>query len=236
MFRLPEPSIGTTALIVAILAVAAFLWVQSERIALENRVGLKEELAAIDASRALVIDETDWVVGDPDASVVLVEYFDLECPFCKSYNDRRPYIENRFKERGVAFVSRHFPLQYLHKQALEEAVALECVGMLKGPEAFFTYRDAIYGHSEGDDTLDLSLLPHFAELLGIPQNDFAACVAGEEAKGRVSEDMMVGARVGVYGTPSLLLYKDGRYQHTITGGSFIGWRNVEVALESLLKE
>jgi protein-disulfide isomerase len=221
---------------IAIVLVLGALWAFGQHSALENRLGLKSELDAIRESQRLVIDETDQVVGNPTAKVAVVEYFDLECPYCKQYQERRPYFEGRFKDRDVVFVSRHFPLEYLHKQAPEEAIALECAAMLKGPDGFFPFRDMVYANTEGDDTLDLARLSEFAALLKIPEEDFKTCRESEEAARRVSDDIVNGAIVGIYSTPSFALYKNGEYQYTITGGSSIGWLNMEAAIEHLLTE
>ncbi len=224
------------AIALAIVLVLGALWALGQQGALKNRLGLKSEIEAIHATQRLVIDESDHVIGDPSSKVAVVEYFDLECPYCKQYHERRAYFESRFKDRGVAFVSRHFPLEYLHKQAPEEAIALECAGVLNGPGGFFPYRDMVYANTKGEDTLDLALLPQFAERLGIIKEDFAACRESDEVKRRVSEDIISGAVVGIFSTPSFALYKDGEYQYTIASGSSIGWRNLEVAIESLLRE
>lgn len=220
----------------AIVVALGLLWSFGEYRALENRLDLKAELESIDALRALTLEENDFVEGDPTARVVVVEYADLECPYCKQFNEEWSYSKSRIAEKGVAFVFKHFPLDYLHTQAVDEAIALECAGILKGPGGFFPYRDMIYANTEGEDTLDLALLPKFAEVLGIDAEDFSTCRSGSEAVGRVSEDIVSGAILGVYSTPSFALYKDGAFQYTITSGSAIGWRNLEVAIESLLAE
>jgi len=224
------------AITASIMLVLVLLWGVSEHRALENRLDLKSEIEANESVRALKLDASDFIVGDPAARVVVVEYADLECPYCKQFNEEWAPLKDRLTEKGVAFVFRHFPLDYLHKQAVEEAIALECIGMLKGSQGFFPYRDMIYANTEGEDTLDLALLPIFAEKIGISAEDFGACRAGDEAAKGVSADIVGGALLGIYSTPSFVLYKDGVFQYVITTGSSIGWRNLEVAIESLLAE
>lgn len=236
MLQISSKNRLTSLLLAGLTVVVCILWFVGDQIAAHNRFVLKSEIEAIETHRTLDAREEEFLVGPQDARVVVVEYSDLECPYCKLLNARMPYFQARYKEQSVAFAFRHFPLEHLHKQAPEEAIALECVGILKGPEAFFRFRDMVYANTEGNDTLDLALLPRFAEDLGITKEDFTACRESDEAKRRVNEDIMSGSVLGIYSTPSLALYKDGVFQYVIKGGSPIGWRNLETGIDSLLKK
>lgn len=94
---------------------------------------------------APAITETDHILGDTKtAQVTIIEYSDFECPFCKAYHATVKKIVEE-SNGNVAWVYRHYPLTQLHANALEKAVASECITKLKGNEAFWKYADLLFG-------------------------------------------------------------------------------------------
>src|SRR3989344_533240 len=71
------------------------------------------------------IDDTDHIRGDKNAPVKIIEYSDLECPFCKRFHPTLQQAVDEYKGK-VAWVYRHFPLDALHSKADKEAEAAEC--------------------------------------------------------------------------------------------------------------
>src|SRR3989344_3149438 len=79
------------------------------------------------------VSSSDHILGNPDADVIIVEYSDTECPFCKQFHSTlRRVIEEYGKEGRVAWVYRHFPIDSLHPKARKESEALECANELGG--------------------------------------------------------------------------------------------------------
>lgn len=71
--------------------------------------------------------ETDWVLGNREAKVQVIEYSDLQCPACKFYNGVGQEIVSRLGD-NVGFAYRHFPLKQIHKNAVIAAQAAEAAG------------------------------------------------------------------------------------------------------------
>lgn len=68
------------------------------------------------------------IKGDPDAPVVIVEYSDFQCPFCRRwYTDVLPELEGRIGAE-IALAFAHFPLSQIHPNAEAAHVAAECAG------------------------------------------------------------------------------------------------------------
>ncbi|MDQ5961639.1 MAG: hypothetical protein QG669_31 [Patescibacteria group bacterium] len=80
----------------------------------------------------------DRYLGNINADVVIIEYSDIDCPFCKRFH---PTMERIAQEYGskIAWVYRHFPLDSLHPEARTKAEATECVAQLAGNEVFWKY-------------------------------------------------------------------------------------------------
>src|SRR3990167_11001996 len=62
------------------------------------------------------LSASDWVTGNRDASVVVIEYGDFQCPACGAYHPILKQLKSEFGDR-VAFVYRHFPLRSIHQNA-----------------------------------------------------------------------------------------------------------------------
>ena len=92
--------------------------------------------------RAVTAD--DHILGDINtAKLVIVEYSDLECPFCKAFHSTMHQVMDENKGE-IAWVYRHFPLTQIHPKAMQAALASECAWDQGGNEAFWKYADKVF--------------------------------------------------------------------------------------------
>ncbi|MBI1833580.1 MAG: thioredoxin domain-containing protein [Candidatus Andersenbacteria bacterium] len=75
-----------------------------------------------------VIDDTDHARGPAGARITMLEYSDIECPYCQQFH---PTLERVMEEypNDVRWVYRHFPLEQIHPHAREAANATECAAV-----------------------------------------------------------------------------------------------------------
>lgn len=74
------------------------------------------------------VSDSDWIKGNKNAKVVIVEYSDFQCPACAFYYPLvRQLLEDYDINSNIAFVYRHFPLP-IHKYAKLAARATEAAG------------------------------------------------------------------------------------------------------------
>ena len=85
--------------------------------------------------------EGDHIIGNPNANIVIVEFSDLECPYCKRFSGTMKDIVASSNGQ-VAWIYRHW---IVHTGALAKAGAAECVAKLKGNDAFWKYTDLVFG-------------------------------------------------------------------------------------------
>jgi|SRR6185436_4627347 len=113
------------------------------------------------------ITPSDHSIGSLDADVVIVEYSDTECPFCKTIH---PVLHEIVKQYGgkVAWVYRHFPLDSIHPKTRKEAEATECAAELGGNEVFWAYLDKIFENTPANNGLDPRLLAIYFDELKVP--------------------------------------------------------------------
>ena len=102
-----------------------------------------DRVGAVEVDIPAVSDQ-DHILGNLNAPVKLIEYSDLQCPFCGRFH---PTMQRVVKEYGdqVAWVYRHFPLESIHPNARPLANASECAANLGGNDSFWKFVDAVFG-------------------------------------------------------------------------------------------
>lgn len=166
----------------------------------------------------VTIKSDDHIFGNPSAPVVIVEYSDLECPFCKIFHaTMRQVMDEYGKDGKVAWVYRHFPLAQLHPKAPAEAVASECVAKLGGETAFWTFINKIFEVTPANNGLDHSLLPGFAKEAGVDEAAFNKCFQNAETTDLVSADYNDAVAAGGQGTPYSVVVVNGKGAAVISG-------------------
>ena len=115
----------------------------------------------------------DHVRGDKGAKITLLEYSDLECPFCKKFHETMNLV-TKANEGKINWIYRHFPLDGLHKKARPEAEASECAA---DQGKFWEFIDLVFQRTPSNDGLDLSTLPTIAKDAGVKDiQKFNKCV------------------------------------------------------------
>ena len=137
------------------------------------------------------------VRGAPGGRIVIVEFSDFQCPFCRSAVDHVNRVLAAYPQ-DVQLVYRHFPLDALHPMARLAAQASECAG---AAGRFWAYHDRLFAET----TFSAQRLTDIARDVGIDVGGFERCLDGDWARGRVVEDVEAGRRVGVSGTPTFFV-------------------------------
>jgi protein-disulfide isomerase len=135
------------------------------------------------------VGEDDHVLGD---GPLVVEYADLECPYCAKANLLLTGLP-------VRRVFRHFPIVSKHPRARVLAQALEAAG-LQG--RFWEMHGSLLG-DQGH--LDDPHLWERCERLGLDVRRFDADRRSDAVAERVERDFRSGVRAGVMTTPTLFV-------------------------------
>ncbi|WP_449385600.1 DsbA family protein [Cellulomonas soli] len=137
------------------------------------------------------------VSGEPDAPVTVVEFGDLECPYCRA---AAPVLRRLVQgsDGQVRLVWRHFPLFEVHPHALTAALAAEAAAE---HGLFWAMHDRLFAHQ--DRLTDADLRGH-ARALGLDPDQVAGDGAQRHAPA-VEADYLAGLAAGVRATPTLLV-------------------------------
>lgn len=189
------------AIIAGFAMVAAAVYFSNQTAAPDDTTGRTTDTAA--PARIAPINGDDHVRGNPNAPIVIIEYSDFDCPFCKQFHATMQQVMNEYGPSGkVAWVYRHFPLEQLHPSAPFIARASECVAKLSDdPEAFWTFADLVFNERGINDLTDTTALPSYAVAAGVDQAAYEACVLSGETQELVTEDTTGALNAGVRGTP-----------------------------------
>lgn len=159
------------------------------------------------------ITKDDHIRGDRNAQIALIEYSDLECPFCKRFHPTAQQVVDTYKGK-VMWVYRHFPLDQIHSKARKEAEATECAFEQAGENGFWKLADKIYEVTPSNNGLNADEIPTLAAQVGLNQASLKTCWDSEKYKAKVDAQYQGGVKAGVNGTPGniLLNVKTGKKQ------------------------
>lgn len=159
----------------------------------------EEVLTEEQAREILAIKEDDWVLGNRDAEIYIVEYSDTTCPHCQNFHVTMNQIVEEYQGE-VAWVYRNFPV--LQGANTRQTEALECAGLLAGNDGFWEYTNALYEiPKEQQRRVTNDDLPQLASEIGLDVTAFNECLDSGETKLLVTADFQEARTLGGNGTP-----------------------------------
>ncbi len=184
------------------------------------------------ASNIKPVDKTDYIKGNPNAPILIVEYSDYDCPFCKIFHETMNQIMNEYGVDGkVAWVYRQFPIAQLHPNSPRISEAALCVGDVAGNDAMWKFSDLVFGERNANEPTNVTRLPEYAETAGASKDDFMKCLESGKMTSRVADSIAEGASAGIQGTPQSFVLV-GNQQAPIEGAQ--PYEVVKQIVENLL--
>ena len=180
------------------------------------------------------VSADDHILGNPNAKVIIVEYSDFECPFCKDFHNTMHTIIDEYGPSGdVAWVYRHFPITQLHSKSIKEAEASECAAELGGNKGFWSFEDKIFEITPSNNGLDLDQLPTIAMDIGLDPVAFKSCLDSGRYTSKVQKQLDEVTAAGGRGTPHSVIFV-GDQQASIEGAQPI--KAMRRVIETLLNK
>ena len=149
---------------------------------------------------ARVTNLKGYVLGRPDAPLTMVEFTDLQCPFCRQFaiTSFEEIKKNWIDTGKLRYISRDFPLDF-HAQAMPAARAARCAGE---QGKFWELRMALMKNA---NLLTADYIAKAAADLKIEPKAFAACSASNKYDAEIQAELQEGAKLGVGGTPTFII-------------------------------
>ncbi len=208
---LPTIALIAAVVVVALIAVAVL-------VVLDQNTGSSQ--AEPDAASA------DRSYGAEDAPVVVAEWADFQCPYCKQFAiGAEKQLKQDYADQGqVRFVFRHFP--FIGEESIWAAEASECAN---AQNRFWDYHDKLFEEQAGENQGAFSRdnLKRFASELGLDTTQFSACLDSGQYNTRVQDEFNEAQRLRINSTPTILV--DGQL---IQNGS--NYQVLQAAVEAAL--
>ena len=142
----------------------------------------------------ITVNDNDRIKGNKDAPITIVEFSDIQCPFCARFHPTMEQAVRDYPDK-VRWVYKHFPLDSIHPYARKASEASECAG---DQNKFWEYLGKLF---DNQSQINQSYLNQLAGEMGLDQGKFDSCLADGKYTQKVNDDYQEGLKYGVRGTP-----------------------------------
>ena len=146
------------------------------------------------------------VKGSPEAQVVVAEYSDFECPYCKTFaqGPMEQLADEYIRDGRVRFEFKHYPLPQHNPSATQAALAAECAA---DQGRFWDMHDYLFQEAgkQGTNTFSLNRLQNMADQLGLDTAAFNSCLSNQTHIQTVQGHIREGQDSFVNATPTVIV-------------------------------
>lgn len=186
--------------------------------------------ARIEAAALRALFDGAYRLGSTDAAIVVIEFTDFQCPYCRRFHEGVfRELRQRYVDAGVVqYVVRDFPLRS-HRHAFPAATAAHCAA---AQGRYWEMSDRLFANQA---RLDAALYPVLAREAGLAAAEFEECMKSPAARRAVNHSLTVGMRLGIGGTPTLLLGRmdNGALEIVRTAAGVPDFELLEMEIEML---
>jgi protein-disulfide isomerase len=137
-------------------------------------------------------------LGPDDAKIVIVEFSDFQCPFCRKFHaETYQSLLDAYKGK-IRFVYRNLPLTSIHPNAMPAAIASLCA---KDQNAYWDFNERLFTN----DTLDEATYIKYATDLKLNVDTFTKCLTSGSHDAEIKADMDFSLNLGVQSTPTFFV-------------------------------
>lgn len=138
------------------------------------------------------------IVGNPKGDVTLVEFYDLNCPFCrKAAADLKDIVA---KDKALKLVLVPFPV--LGIASIQAGRAELAVAAMVPPRTFFDFHHKIYA---GRGVVDGNKVLAAARAIGLDPVKVTAAADDDKIVGIMTAHVRVGDALGIVATPGFVI-------------------------------
>ncbi len=174
------------------------------------------------------------VKGDPNAPLTIIEFTDMQCPFCSRFaKETFTQLESEYIQTGkVRYIVKNFPLIVMHRDAFLAAQANHCAAE---QQRAWEMHERMFGNQQKLSKADL--VAQSAEM-GLDSETFRSCLESGKYAAAVRAEMSEAQTAGITGTPAFVLgATEGRKmkpQRLLSGAQALP--SFQAAIDSLLEK
>jgi protein-disulfide isomerase len=156
-----------------------------------------------DQRRAFIDLSPSPSYGADAPKITVVEYADMECPFCKRRGEQMDKLMEKYGAKlQIRRYYKFYPLWVTHHWSTKAASAAVCLAK-SSPDLVFRFKQICYDNQE---TLTLDRLDQqvfdFVDAAGISRKEFLGCYLQDASFAAIRRDMNEGGFLGVNSTPT----------------------------------
>lgn len=151
----------------------------------------------LDAPRLPVNLDGAPMLGPEDAPVLIVEFSDFQCPYCRRVQPTIDKLQAKYGDK-IRWSFKDLPLISIHPEAKKAAEAARCAGE---QDKFWEYRAKMFAETD----INSELHQRTSEALGLNQEEFQQCLESDRYAGAVEADSAEAESMGISGTPAFLI-------------------------------
>jgi protein-disulfide isomerase len=138
--------------------------------------------------------------GEPTARLAIIEYADLECPFCRRFEtDIYPQIRDSYVNTGkLKYFHRDMPLPF-HEGAMPAARAIHCASE---QGKFWEMHDSLLAATASLSAADID---ERAGKLGLNVSELDQCISSERFANIIQRSVTEATQMQISGTPTFLI-------------------------------
>lgn len=182
----------------------------------QQKDNISQKFAKFDAA-AEQVGDGKHIYGDLNARFTLVEFSDIECPYCKRFHDTPKQLVDASKG-NVNWQWKHMPLDFHNPAALKEAVAAECISEQKGNRGFWVFINDMFEQTQGNGA-GVKDLAEVVTGVGADLRVFRECLATGKMDEKVQENIQQAKSLGINGTPATFVVDNKTGKSQLLGGA-----------------
>lgn len=222
------------AIVMAIIIIGLAMWkVDFFEKMFAKKVNSSEDLVKLTENLKLeleALNKNDHALGNPTASVQIIEYADTTCTHCAEMQNILHDVLNEHVISGdVVWVYRNF---LSDTENNKEVRYLECVSKVSGNQVYWDYLNTLFDTPLANKT-EAFLLAE-AKKLKVSESLLNGCLESDYPEKRIETDMTKAIAAGVIGTPYLFIIKPNGEIKQIVG--LVPKVTVEATLSEALSE
>ena len=165
---------------------------------LENLLGETEVSEPVPVYVEGVSEGDNPSMGAEDAPITIIAFSDFQCFYCASANQLIKEIMQEYPDQ-IRYVHRDFPLEKIHPDAFNAALAARCAGE---QDQYWEMHDALFLNQED---LSIENLNKQAEILNLEMDQYNNCLTTRKYENKILIDVQAGKEYGVSGTPTIFV-------------------------------
>jgi protein-disulfide isomerase len=138
-------------------------------------------------------------LGPDDAKIVIVEFSDFQCPYCRRFHEDTYQALLKAYPGQIRFVYRNLPLPpTMHPDAMSAAIASLCAN---DQNVYWDYHDKLFS----SESLNEATYIQYATDLGLNVEEFTACLSSGKHDEFIKQDTDFSTKLGVQSTPTFFI-------------------------------